>query len=253
MDARRYGRTGKPPGRLALLTVFPLLILMGCGQGDKPPEAAVGGSLDGVTGESIHGWAWDGNRPDSPVKVDIFDGATKLDTVLADAYREDLVAGRIGNGKHGFVYPTPAGLKDGKPHTIRVTISGTDKEVASPKTLTLTPDGAGGGVGSPPPDETIQSSLDGVNAEGISGWAWDRKRPDSPVKLDIFDGDTKLATLPAEQFRQDLAEAKIGDGKHGFSYPTPAGLKDGKPHTIRVKVAGTGMEIGGSPMTLKSP
>jgi hypothetical protein len=76
------------------------------------------------------------------------------------------------------------------------------------------------------------------DGEVIVGWAWDLKKPDTAVKVDIYDGDTKLATVTADQFRQDLADAKIGNGKHGLSYPTPARLKDGKAHTIRVKVAG---------------
>jgi hypothetical protein len=36
------------------------------------------------------------------------------------------------------------------------------------------------------------------------------------VAVDIYDGDTLLKAVPAEQFRRDLVDAKIGDGEHGF-------------------------------------
>jgi hypothetical protein len=68
--------------------------------------------------------------------------------------------------------------------------------------------------------------------------------------VDIYDGDTLLVTIAADEFRQDLADARIGDGKHAFDYTTPDGLKDGKQHVIRVKVAGTDIELPGSPQTL---
>jgi hypothetical protein len=236
---------------------------MGCVKNDQTPDGAgagkpadetAGGSLDGVTGAVISGWAWDSRQPDSPVAVDVFDGATLLATVPADLFRADLLQAQIGNGRHGFTYPTPAGLQDGKPHTIRVKVAGTEKDLSgSPKELK--PGGAatgGAGAGKPAAD-TPGGSLDVVTGAVISGWAWDSRQPDSPVTVDIFDGATRLATVRAVLFRADLLQDKIGDGKHGFRYPTPAALQDGKPHTIRVKVAGTDRELPGSPQTLQAP
>jgi hypothetical protein len=133
-------------------------------------------------------------------------------------------------------------------------MAGTGKDlVGSPKALAKIDTAPGGGGAAKPAEETVGGALDGVSAEGISGWAWDSKRPDSPIKVDIFDGDAKVATVTADEFREDLLKAKIGNGKHGFGYPTPARLKDGKSHTIRVTVAGTDKELDGSPQTLRSP
>jgi hypothetical protein len=98
----------------------------------------------------------------------------------------------------------------------------------------------------------VEGSFDGhlelVNRNEIAGWAWDSSRPKSPVDVEIYDGDTLLKTVPASQFRRDLFEAKIGDGTHGFVWSTPAGLKDGKPHSVRAKVSGSKFELHGSPM-----
>jgi hypothetical protein len=92
--------------------------------------------------------------------------------------------------------------------------------------------------------------LDVANDGQITGWAWDSQQPDSPILVDIYDGGKKLATVAADQFREDLAGAGVGNGEHGFSYRTPGSLKDGQAHTIRVKTAGAGKELAGSPKTV---
>jgi hypothetical protein len=91
-----------------------------------------------------------------------------------------------------------------------------------------------------------EGTLDVAGEEQIAGWAWDKKQPDSAILVDIYDGEKKLATVVADQFRQDLLDAGIGNGRHAFSYRTPASLKDGKAHTIRVKTAGANTELSDS-------
>jgi len=88
-------------------------------------------------------------------------------------------------------------------------------------------------------------------AEMIGGWAWDSSRPDVPVHVEIYDGEEKIATVPADEFRQDLADAGIGNGKHGFFYATPASLKDPAAHTLSAKIAGTGIHLTNSPMEFR--
>jgi phosphoglycerol transferase len=100
-------------------------------------------------------------------------------------------------------------------------------------------------------DGCFQGTLDLVNGNTIAGWAWDSSRPNNRVAVDIYDGDTLLKTVPAEGIRQDLVEAKIGDGRHGFFWSPPARLKDGKPHSVRAKVSGANVELDGSPMQFR--
>jgi hypothetical protein len=109
----------------------------------------------------------------------------------------------------------------------------------------------GGGTDPTSGTSVVEGTLDWVTAESIDGWAWDSAKPDMPIDVDIYDGDKKLATVVADQFREDLVQAKIGNGKHSFSLPTPAGLKDGQPHSIRAKAAGTNTELFSSPRVLK--
>jgi hypothetical protein len=135
-----------PLWRFAFVAFVPLFCFAGCNkspatQGGPAPEAgSTGGALDLVNADFICGWAFDSSQPDTPIKVDIFDGDKKLTTVLADELRDDLVKEKYGNGNHAFTYATPDSLKDGKSHTIQARIAGTVKELeGSPKTFKSSP------------------------------------------------------------------------------------------------------------------
>ncbi len=98
------------------------------------PMAA--GSLDRVGCERIEGWAWDPQEPETPISVSLYDGETLLATVTADRLRRDLVRNHKGDGKHGFVFTTPAALKDGMAHQIHARIAGSGIELnKSPQEL----------------------------------------------------------------------------------------------------------------------
>lgn len=87
---------------------------------------------------------------------------------------------------------------------------------------------------------------DSADCEGIGGWAWDEARPNTPIEVDIYDGERLLATVHADRFRAGLHKAGFGDGRHGFYYPLPAAVKDGATHVICVKIAGTEIELRGT-------
>ncbi len=95
-----------------------------------------------------------------------------------------------------------------------------------------------------------ESSLDKVDCEQVAGWIWAVAKPNTPVKIDIVEGTTVIGTFSADKFRQDLKDAGKGDGNHAFSIPLPASLKDGKAHTLKVKVSGEDVELHGSPQTV---
>jgi len=66
-----------------------------------------------------------------------------------------------------------------------------------------------------------------------------------PVPLEVLvDGEVRLRLL-ANGFRQDLRDARIGDGSHGFSIAVEA-LRAQPDAVIRVRVAGHGIELGNS-------
>ncbi len=89
----------------------------------------------------------------------------------------------------------------------------------------------------------LEGFQDDVNCSGVIGWAWDSTRPDEPVKIEIYDGTTLLGTVAADLFRQDLLDARKGNGKHGFNFTFPPQLRDGKTHTIVTRIAGTDIDL----------
>ena len=95
---------------------------------------------------------------------------------------------------------------------------------------------------------SVEGYLDVVNADVIEGWAMDTTKPASPVTIELYDGDALLASVPAREFRQDLLDARKGDGYHAFKIPTAARLKDGQAHTVHAKCAGG--ELSNSPKTI---
>jgi hypothetical protein len=84
----------------------------------------------------------------------------------------------------------------------------------------------------------------------IAGWAWDSSRPDSPLEVAILDGDRPLATVTADRFRPDLLREGLGNGRHGFIFPIPAKLKDGREHRVVVRIAGTNIDLRNTPRSI---
>lgn len=93
----------------------------------------------------------------------------------------------------------------------------------------------------------LEGFHDIATCDGIVGWAWDANNPNEPIKVEVFSGDKLISTVTADIFRQDLLDDHKGNGKHGFTYTLPPQLKDGVPHSIRVKFAGTAMDLGNTP------
>ncbi len=90
-----------------------------------------------------------------------------------------------------------------------------------------------------------QGYHDGVDCNNIYGWAWNSTQPGSTVNVNIYyDGNNLLAAnVPANQFRSDLP----GGGFHAFNYPTPAFLKNGQSHSIRVQFSINNQDLNNTP------
>jgi GT2 family glycosyltransferase len=106
------------------------------------------------------------------------------------------------------------------------------------------------------PHETPTATLSSVVTTGnleradhdeLSGWAWDPARPDEPVDIEILDDDVVVLTLAADEFRLDLSEAAIGDGRHGFRVRNLTGVFPLSRHRVRVRRASDGRDLVGSP------
>ncbi|MFC6194110.1 hypothetical protein ACFP1I_21020, partial [Dyadobacter subterraneus] len=82
------------------------------------------GRLETVGCNTINGWAWDKNYPNSTITIELIEGNSKFATTTASSYRGDLESNGIGTGYYGFSFAFPSGLKDGKSHQLSVRVQG---------------------------------------------------------------------------------------------------------------------------------
>ena len=196
------------------------------------------GRHDGQGCNAIEGWAWDSNDKNGTVNVDIYDGSTLLGSVAATLYRQDL-ADALGSPYHGWIFHTPASLRDGQPHTITAKFGGTNTNLPldTPRTTSctsLTPN--------------YQGNLDVADCNFISGFAWDANDGEGTIVVAIYVDGNFLVVVPAQE-----AYPGVGTGFHGFKFAVPASLKNGQPHSINVKFSGTSTNLSGTPKSITCP
>lgn len=111
-----------------------------------------------------------------------------------------------------------------------------DKPADLAEIETLKSEGAGQYVFRIKPGDLIKGyrgALNTADCQQIIGWATDRYDPARLQSVEIYDGVRLLGTAPANLLRKDLLDG------FGFNFQTPQSLRDGKPHWIIVKIAGT--------------
>ncbi|MFD1143977.1 putative Ig domain-containing protein [Larkinella insperata] len=111
------------------------------------------------------------------------------------------------------------------------------------------------GGGNPVVTGNFDGYLDGVNCSTLSGWIWDRDKPNTPIAIEFLDGATietavSIGSVVADVFRQDLKNAGKGNGAHGYSYFTPESIKNNQEHTIWARVQGSTYILKWSPKKL---
>lgn len=104
----------------------------------------------------------------------------------------------------------------------------------------------------PPSESELQGRFEGIVNGQVCGWAIDPLRPELRVELEILCDGEPLARTRADLEREDLAEVALGDGRHGFRSTLGAGLFDGQPHELSVRVLRTQQLLPGSPQRLQS-
>jgi hypothetical protein len=67
----------------------------------------------------------------------------------------------------------------------------------------------------------MQGSIDVVRPDGlIEGWCWNEASPESRVSITVLIDGIEVGSCLAAQYREDLRQAKIGDGFCAFSFVT---------------------------------
>ena len=124
-----------------------------------PPS--VTGSFDGfIYGadcSTFRGWAWDRNKVNTAVSIQILDGPTVIATIQADVFRQDLLNAGKGNGKHAFLFAIPESIKDNQSHLLSARVTNSSFILKdSPKALICQGSGENPGNQLPkPPTPTV--------------------------------------------------------------------------------------------------
>ncbi|GGM86351.1 hypothetical protein GCM10010967_18250 [Dyadobacter beijingensis] len=196
------------------------------------------GSFEWFDCESLKGWAWDKNFPNTAVTVELYEGTTVYATAIADQYREDLKNNGTGTGYYGFRITMPAALKDGKSHALSIRVKGSTTVLNnSPRTSNC-------------PVNAYAGRMETPSCSFINGWVWDKNFPANALEVEVFEGTTVLATGIANIYREALKTGGIGTGNYVFKIATPAVLKDGKAHSVGVRVKGTTFALTDSPRSM---
>jgi glycosyltransferase involved in cell wall biosynthesis len=83
------------------------------------------GSLDGPVYGAVRGWAFDPERPDERISVELMVDGKAFETVVANIYRPDLESAGMSDGAHSFSVTLPKEYLDGKMHVVSACIAGT--------------------------------------------------------------------------------------------------------------------------------
>ncbi len=83
----------------------------------------------------------------------------------------------------------------------------------------------------------LRGSIDRVTETEIDGWAWDSSRPALPVLIEVVLDGAVLHTALACDFRADLRDAGMGEGRCAFFLALPAPLPAALLHRLTIRRA----------------
>ncbi len=89
--------------------------------------------------------------------------------------------------------------------------------------------------------------LDKADHDCVEGWA---EGLDGPAVVSIHLNGARVATVVANRYRPDVAQAGIGDGALGFFHRFSPMLDPAQRHEVRARNETTGAELKGSPIRL---
>ncbi|MDO6709129.1 hypothetical protein Q4567_00205 [Aliiglaciecola sp. 2_MG-2023] len=81
-------------------------------------------------------------------------------------------------------------------------------------------------------------SIDKSDSEALAGWVIDNKHPSRLLFVDVKSNDKLIYRIEASGFRQDLLDANIGSGCHGFHIETSELLPNGGSKSFDIFVDG---------------
>jgi len=202
------------------------------------------GRLLGVHDGVAYGWVRNEDDPLQPVEIEFVNGRGSSRTLHAGSEIPTVLPLPAEIRKHGFAVPLWAGWQPlhrfRKAKHLEIRIKGTDVQVAA---LAAHPDAA----------RLSRAGFEGycdlVDAT-VRGWVWQPSNPDQPIDVAVYVDDKFMARATAEDLREDLRAAQIGNAAYGFSVALPAQLRNGTPHRVDVVVADAGVLLNNGRLRL---
>lgn len=196
-------------------------------------EQAGWGTLDGIHGIVVNGWAVVANPAQPHVMVEILVDGKPFGTSNANLDRPDLHLAGLPQSKCGFQFTIPRSMHDGQSHTVTARIAGSGRLLR------------GGGKRF---RAEFKSHIDHASPERVSGWIVNVHDIDVPVELDVYDNEVLVATTEASRSRGDVASSLGLNGataNFGFDIALPRPEEAWKMRRLKIRIAGTTEVIGG--------
>ena len=95
--------------------------------------------------------------------------------------------------------------------------------------------------------------LDQADCNTVSGWAWNKDKPNGVEYVEILSDNIPISTPPASGARWSVAQYTGDNGYHGFVYTVHPSLKDGQPHVITARISQTDSMLQNGPKTINCP
>lgn len=95
----------------------------------------------------------------------------------------------------------------------------------------------------------LHGYVDAFDDGTLIGWAA-RSGDARPVTIEVLRDGRSLGTAVAFLYREDLKNAGIGDGRHGFEFRLPASEPRAGPFTLDVRDVESGTPLGQSPFAI---
>lgn len=172
---------------------------------NTPNVAPLHYSLDVLETNLISGWAYKPEELSHRPKLTVKSNGVLLWSAVAEHYRDDLQKGGFGDGNYAFSI-TPNGLSLNESITT-IDIFFDDQLVAKSIPFELKSIAIA--------DYNVQ--LDHADVQVVKGWVKKIDDNQHRAKVELKCADVVLAVGCAEEFREDILNASIGDGYYGFS------------------------------------
>lgn len=170
------------------------------------------GEIEFVNKRAIGGWAAAGGTT-RPITVSLRIDGIDFGETQSNIFRSDIVERELGEGWSGWVMPMPQGISADEPHVVEITLSFENSDKTHlVKDFSFE-------------SREIRHFVDFVRPVHIYGWAKYAADDDMRLELALIEGNNIVSKAYANNFRGEVHDAGIGDGRYGFVLPIPLDLR----------------------------